>query len=32
MENLLIIWNEETWPHIILSLNCLIFKEINSYN
>jgi len=32
MENLLIIWDEETWPYIILSLDCLIFREINSYN
>jgi len=32
MENLLITWDEETWPYIILSLDCLIFREINSCN
>jgi len=32
MENLLIIWDEETWLYIILSLDCLIFREINSCN
>ena len=32
MENLLIIWDEETRPYIILSLDCLIFKEMDSCN
>jgi len=32
MENLLIIWDEETWSYITLSLDCLIFREINSCN
>jgi len=32
MEILLIIWDRETWPYIISSLDYLIFREINSYN
>jgi len=31
-EILLIIWDRETWPYMISSLDYLIFREINSCN